>query len=208
MKRLSYSEWFLGSALAVACATVMCTPPGEQTKSPEKAQGCDSAHPCAAGEMCVDGTCRPQGCASDGDCGGTAACIEGSCTTRECRANLTCLGEDETAGTADDRSCIGGVCLPISCPRDGDRCPGPGKEKCDWNSDCGSGRLCFGGNCTSARCTGNQDCGTRMCYVGLCLDRECDSKKPCSKGRNCVKGLCLAPAATGGASVSEEAGTP
>ena len=189
MERLSYSQWFYASVIAVAVA---CAPGGEP-KSP-KVQGCDSSNPCASGQSCVDGHCKAGGCTTDGDCGGQAACIEGACANRECQASSSCLGDDETAGTADDRGCVGGVCLFISCPRDGDRCPGPGKEKCVWNSDCGSGRVCFNGTCTSGRCTGDKDCTPRSCHFGLCLDRECDANKPCTKGRTCVQGLCIRPA--------------
>jgi Cys-rich repeat protein len=186
MQRLSYLQWFYASVLAVACANT-----GGEPKAPGKAQGCDTSNPCPSGQACIDAQCKASGCTSDGDCGGQAACIEGACSSRECQASISCLGDDETAGTADDRSCVGGVCLFISCPRDGDRCPGPGKEKCAWNSDCGSGRVCFNGTCTSGRCTNDKDCTPRFCHLGLCLDRECDANKPCTKGRACVQGLCI-----------------
>jgi len=190
MKRISYLQWFYASVFAVACASSGAEP----SKAPAKAQGCDSQNPCASGQSCIDGQCKAGGCTTDGDCGGQAACIEGACSSRECQASSSCLGSDETAGTADDRSCVGGVCLFISCPRDGDRCPGPGKEKCAWNSDCGTG-LCFNGHCTSGRCTGNKDCTPRSCHLGLCIDQECSASKPCNSGRACVQGMCV-PQAT------------
>ena len=198
MERLSYSQWIYATVLAVAVACA--NPGGEPSKSP-KAQGCDATNPCASGQTCVDGQCK-SGCATDGDCGGTAACIEGACSERECQASSSCLGDDGTAGTPDDRSCVGGVCLHISCPRDLDRCPGPGREKCAWNSDCGSGRLCFNGTCTSGRCTNNKDCTPRACHLGLCLDRECDANKACTKGRQCVQGLCIPPSGQPAASAA------
>jgi Cys-rich repeat protein len=198
MERLSYSQWLYATVLAVACAN----PGGEPSKSPAKA-GCDSTNPCASGQTCVDGQCK-SGCGTDGDCGGQAACIEGACSNRECQQSSSCLGDDETAGTADDRSCVGGVCLYISCPRDGDRCPGPGKEKCAWNSDCGSGRVCFNGTCTSGRCTADKDCSPRSCHLGLCLDRECDANKACTKGRACVQGLCIPQATASAAPASSQ----
>jgi hypothetical protein len=186
MGRLSYSQWLFASVLAVACGN----PGGEPSKAP-KVQGCDSANPCPSGQACVDAKCKTGGCASDGDCGGQAACIEGACASRECNASSSCLGDDETAGTADDRSCVGGVCLHISCPHDLDRCPGEGRQSCNWNSDCGSGLLCFNGKCTSGKCATDKDCTPRSCHLGLCLDRECDANKPCTKGRQCVAGLCI-----------------
>jgi hypothetical protein len=190
MERLSYLQWFFASVLAVACASSG----GEPSKAPAKAPGCDAQNPCASGQSCIDAHCKAGGCKTDGDCGGQAACIEGACSSRECTASSSCLGDDETAGTADDRSCIGGVCIFISCPRDGERCPGGGREKCAWNSDCPAG-LCFNGTCTSGRCTADKDCTPRSCHLGLCLDNECSASKPCTKGRACVQGMCV-PQAT------------
>jgi hypothetical protein len=202
MERLSYSQWIYASMLAVAVACA--NPGGEPTKTPGKAQGCDSTNPCSSGQACVDGQCKSGGCTTDSDCGNMAACIAGACSNRECTASSSCLGDDETAGTADDRSCVGGVCLHISCPRDGERCPGPGKEKCAWNGDCGSGRLCFNGTCTSGRCVNDKDCTPRFCRLGLCLDRECDASKPCTKGRACVDGMCIPQATASAAPASSQ----
>jgi hypothetical protein len=197
MKRRPPSPWLIGvvSLVAVACATQGRS--GEKTAASKKAPGCDSfAHPCSAEESCIDGVCRPRGCSTDGDCGGSAACMEGACIARQCRENLACLGEDQTAGTDDDRSCIGGVCLPMSCPRDGDRCPAPGREQCAWNSDCGFGRICYSGNCVNARCIQDKDCLPRLCHAGLCYEEECNDRKRCKSGKTCVNGLCLVVAAS------------
>jgi len=192
MMRNSLAPWILAVVATAACATQG----GDKPKAPKKAPGCDNfANPCPADQVCIDAACRPKACSSDGDCHGSAACLEGACLMRQCKENLSCLGEDETAGTADDRSCIGGVCLPISCPRDGNRCPAPTKERCAWNSDCGSGRLCFGGSCTPAKCVADKDCLPRICYAGLCLDPDCDERRPCRSGKNCVNGLCLVTSA-------------
>src|SRR5262245_30473891 len=93
MERLSYSQWFYASVLAVAVACA--NPGGEPSKSPGKAHGCDSTNPCPSGQSCVDSQCKAGGCKTDGDCGGNAACIEGACSSRECQASSSCLGDDE-----------------------------------------------------------------------------------------------------------------
>jgi hypothetical protein len=199
MFRRRSSRWIVGiaSLFAVACATHQSTTRGDKPAAAKKAPGCDNfASPCSAEEACIDGACRPRACSSDGDCGGTAACIEGACIARQCQENLGCLGDDQTAGTDDDRSCVGGVCLPLSCPRDGNRCPAPGKERCNFNSDCGFGRICFGGTCVAARCAQDKDCLPRLCYVGLCYDQECNDRKRCKSGKTCVNGLCLVAGAS------------
>src|SRR5260370_2942839 len=92
--------------LAVACASQGGSGArSEKTAAAKKAPGCDNfAHPCSAEEACIDGTCRTKGCSSDGDCGQNAACMQGWCIVRQCTENLGCLGDDQTAGTADDRS--------------------------------------------------------------------------------------------------------
>jgi len=184
-------------ALGLACASQGGGGGGDKAQAAKGAGGCDNfAHPCSAEEACIDGACRPRGCSSDGECNGTAACIEGWCVPRQCKENTSCLGEDETAGTADDRSCIGGVCFPISCPGDGDRCPAPGKGTCDWNSDCGFGRICYSGKCVAARCAQDKDCLPRLCHAGLCYDQECNDRKRCKSGKTCINGLCLVATAS------------
>src|SRR6478672_5938482 len=181
-------------AAFAACAT-HTAPTGKAT--PKKGATCDNfAHPCPEDQACIDATCRPKACASDSDCHGSGACLEGWCIARQCRASQSCLGADDTAGTADDGSCIGGVCLPITCLRDPKNCPSKGHEACAWNSDCGSGLVCYDGACTSARCLADKDCLPKMCWSGLCMDQQCDEHKPCPTGKNCVNGLCLMTAAT------------
>src|SRR4051812_370727 len=186
--------------LAMLTLVIACAAGGgdsKNAKSVKKGAGCDNfAHPCPADQTCIDGACRPRACSSDPDCSGSVACVEGWCLMRQCKANSSCLGDDGTAGTADDRSCVGAVCLPLACPRDGKRCPGQGKEPCGGSSDCGGGRICFNGTCTSARWTADKDCLPRACYAGVCLDTECDDRKPCATGRACVNGICLVTAAT------------
>lgn len=183
--------------LFILATVLACATQGGHAKSGKKGSGCDNfAHPCPADQTCIDGGCRPRACATDSDCSGSGSCLEGWCLQRQCKANSSCLGEDETAGTADDRSCIGAVCLPLACPRDGKRCPPRGKESCAWSSDCGAGRICYDATCTSVQCTADKDCLPRVCYAGVCLDPDCDDRKPCAAGRNCVNGLCLVTAAT------------
>jgi hypothetical protein len=192
------SLWFFPLAMfvGVACAGQSGSTEGSKPKSAKKAEGCDNfAHPCSGEEACIDGSCRPKGCSSDSDCGSNSGCIEGWCIARQCQENLGCLGEDGIAGTDDDRSCIGGVCLPMQCPRDGKRCPAPGSERCNWTSDCGFGRICYNSTCVQARCAQDKDCLPRMCYAGLCFDQECNDRKPCKSGKTCVNGLCLTPGA-------------
>jgi hypothetical protein len=205
MKRRSAHRWFpCLASFVVACATQGGSGgrsgSSEKVETVKKARACDSfAHPCATDEACIDGTCRPRGCSTDGECGDNAACIEGWCIVRQCKESLGCLGEDQTAGTEDDRSCVGGVCLPMSCPRDGNRCPAPGKERCSWNSDCGFGRVCFNASCVSARCAQNKDCLPQLCHTGLCYEEQCNDRKRCRGGQTCVNGLCLATSASASA---------
>jgi hypothetical protein len=175
-----------------------CTGQGSGSKSPSpRGEACDVfARPCAEGQTCVDGKCRKRMCTTDADCGGSGACFEGWCVASECRNNAVCMGEDGVAGTQDDRSCVGGVCLPMSCPRDGKRCPAPGRERCNWSSDCDVGKICFDGVCVVGRCQSNHDCLPNACFGGLCFPTECDDHRPCPSGRNCVGTVCVKTAVT------------
>ena len=177
----------LGASAFAAC--------GGEVKPPaapvDTAKVCDGTpRGCALGQACIDGRCRASACTADVDCGGALVCFEAACIARECKTNSACMGADQAGGTEDDRSCVGGTCLNMSCPRDGERCPPEHKEPCASNHDCGVGRLCFDGGCTVPECASEKDCGVRICVSGLCVDKECGAAKKCAEGKSCVNGVC------------------
>jgi hypothetical protein len=180
----------VGCAFASACGSA---PPRAASPEPAVAAGssCDLfAHPCDNG-ACLDGTCREKACSGDDECG-SGVCLEGICLGRQCDTNAACIGPDEKAGTADDRTCVDAVCLAIQCPREGKACAPLGKEQCKTSTACGAGRICVDGHCTGAKCATDKDCLPRACISGLCVVPECgDLGKTCATGQSCIRGACV-----------------
>lgn len=158
---------------------------------PMNCGGCGTV--CAAGEVCLDGTCltecmdprvrcpvRPEG---GGD--PMLVCVDpqtdgnhcGTCGTR-CGGGSTCT-MGRCACPMGMRSCTGRCVDPAT---DVDHCGFCG-------NDCGAGGVCTGGRCTTCG-TGRTDCS------GLCADLMTDATncgmcaRPCGFGETCMGGLC------------------
>jgi hypothetical protein len=54
-----------------------------------------------------------------------------------------------------------------------------------------NGRVCVDETCVDAGCDADDDCGTRICDLGVCVDPEgCGVDADCGAGRVCEAGLC------------------
>ena len=134
---------------------------------------CYEAHPCDAGEVCVQGECKKDPCAGVG-CGTDEFCSDGTCLK---------------------------LCDRVSCP-DGQLCKlitsGDKKEtRCVEDACagkvCGPGQVCLAGSCVldpciSAGCTAGQ-----ACVDGKCVEDPCE-KTDCPSGYKCVAGQCVSAA--------------
>lgn len=126
---------------------------------------CDQDTPCGFGSQCVQGQCIEGRCSNSSQCP-----IEHTCTERECVPGCSldsdCLPGDrcntETA-TCEPEGCID---TEVDC-HFGQFCnQGTGDcydaadtycKRCDTDSQCGEGNLCFYGYC-AVSCSGGREC--------------------------------------------------
>jgi hypothetical protein len=145
---------------------------------------CSETAPCAAGNFCSLGTCRPaaeaQPCATRLDCSPGSMCDKLSFfCVEEAPCSFATLGYPETACDAeesctDDGACRAqcqGLCTPETEEQDcgaGLRCDGACRcVQCLDNADCGAGLVC---NIRSGRCQSEN-----LCFS----DDDCDQPLVC-----------------------------
>lgn len=144
---------------------------------------CRADGDCAAGFYCGgDRVCAPSGtCVADEDCAtvmsGFVCDFRDTCVPLPegaCRSQADCQGTD---------ACIEGFCRDEA-------------EYCAVDTDCGMGRLCLNGACTSLCFGGDTEpCGSaEVCDGGFCRPAadECSATSECGGGEHCVNGRCLA----------------
>jgi hypothetical protein len=142
---------------------------------------CGNPNDCAATETCsVDGTCRAGNCTTipcinQYQCSVTPfgpACVRGNADG--CSADRHCLVSER---------CIDGTCTAIT-------------ELCTDRAQCGAGKVCAEGRCTSA-CVGDAQCAPGyLCRtaLGICGAKAepCLQTRDCgSKEEVCVDGACV-----------------
>ncbi|MEO1271759.1 MAG: hypothetical protein AAFX99_27010, partial [Myxococcota bacterium] len=143
--------------------------------------------PCAAGELCHEGSQACAECFGDGDCND-----DNPCTTDRCNAGI-CARDNNTVPCNDGLFCNGtDTCQGGSCSvHTGDPCAGAGALcdepsraclECVGNGDCDDGNPCTDNICTNNTCTyPNTD--------GL----TCDLPRP---ARACTNGNCVSDGST------------
>lgn len=182
------------------CAAGVCSPPNCY----------DSQQACAAGKICLRGSCEDDPCKGktcskgqfcrDGACVDVCAgvtcnsgqqCRDGRCIANPCAAASCNPGEKCVKGLCEKNLCIPGqsckhnrVCVDNSCIQD----------PCLFVTCPVAGQRCELGQCLDPpSCTLDVDCkGDLLCVRGRCVPSNCSGSNPCSQGQLCVDGECRA----------------
>ncbi len=185
---------------------------------------CTAAECCTADVECTSGYCQGGSCVSGErpSCSPAEPCATGRCLVSQDRC-VECIYNDDCpdglvcsaahacapAGsgcTAQGCAADGKICAPeegacrdcLSDPECGSRlCKNGTCQPCNVGDNCGSGRTCENGDCTSVPgtpCQTNADCGDRVCKL-VGADKECVAcalAAECGGDRDCVGGHCQA----------------
>ncbi len=110
-------------------------------------------------------------CRRDSDCTGDIGkyiCVNNECIEGECRENKDCT----MAGYPTCNSSY--FCT----------------NRCDENTNCGSGYVCCEETCKIGTCCKDTDCGDNMkCINNICA-KECEKNEDCSSLRCCDRSIC------------------
>lgn len=144
---------------------------------------CRTNGDCRTGFYCEDSSevcVMSPTCTDDGDCSSAQHCdfrdtcvpdVVGGCrTTADCGANQACV-EGFCRNATDDST----------------------NEVCQFNYECGGGRLCIDSTCVFP-CTSAAQCGSgQLCTDNRCVadPSECNTSNDCSSSEHCVDGRCL-----------------
>jgi hypothetical protein len=193
-----------------------CDGLGCREAQPEDRPECRGDFECPDGTLCTDRGCVTE-CEGDADCPEGTLCSDGLCLAPNeptpepqpgtCERNSDCddpgLVCRDGLCTPDDRSCgrLGCSCAETercsagyTCVEDECR---PNEDVCQFNHECGVGRVCLDGTCherceTDAECPTGQQCGDE----GVCRDvppmtGQCASNDDCDAGQVCLDSVCI-----------------
>ncbi|MBI5515074.1 MAG: hypothetical protein HY909_14960 [Deltaproteobacteria bacterium] len=100
-----------------------------------------------------------------------------------------CSGDDYYCDATGCYYCDGVGCRPVAAT------PSPTGAGCQFNSQCGAGRVCINQACQAA-CTTDAECPAgQACRNNVCADRptgECSTDAQCGADRRCVNTTCRA----------------
>jgi Cys-rich repeat protein len=186
-----------------------CASPTEPVPMPPS---CTSNAQCAAGNVCIDGTCRVSStpaCTNDTQCTSGQICVSGRCTPREntctfnnqCGAGRLCVNNECRVGCGGSVTCpTGQECVTTTS---GSYCRDQTTAACMRDTDCGAGRRCLNATCYQACTPGATTCGAELYCSndGVCIPDTrprpfCDATRPCQAGSECVGGVCRVPCTT------------
>ncbi|MEM9729989.1 MAG: hypothetical protein AAF997_15520 [Myxococcota bacterium] len=139
----------------------LCEDDDCDAQPPPERQACMTAGDCAVGELCTDVGCTAT-CQELLDCAFGTTCLEGLCRN-PLEPEPVLVGDDDP-GTPN---------------------PDPPAAQCQFNFECGNGRVCVDGSCLftciDMACPGTQQCRDGACRP--CLDDECLTN--CSDDTQC-----------------------
>jgi Cys-rich repeat protein len=208
-----------------------CDGVGCRLLDPPARPPCRGDFECSEGTVCTALGCTAE-CAADADCVEGTVCRDGLCaapqepepepTPGTCTRNADC--------PASGLECRDGVCVEAPVPACSDAAPCasgavcvegacvPVDETCQFNFECGAGRLCVNQQCVegcaadadcprgqtcdeasavcvavppmTGACTNDAACGAnRVCLDSVCVD-ACTTDAACGEGRYCSGGVC------------------
>ncbi len=178
------------------CGAATCTQDancGESERCVGATAGTCASDTCSSNSQCASGYCVSGHCA----CTSRTQCSSNSCSaTAAACASDTCTSDDAACGSSETCTLgTSGVCVPDSCSKKQDcstnGCWG-GACYCSKSSQCGTGRSCNWGSCSSKTCTSDSQCqGWEHCrFAGTCDPKACDSSNPCAAGTCEADGKC------------------
>lgn len=150
----------------------LCEDEACEPQTPVPRQPCTSEADCAVGEVCTDLGCTAT-CTEPLECAFGTTCLDGLCRN-PLEPDPTVIGDP---GTDPD--------------------PDPPAPQCQFNFECGDGRICIDGQCLftclDMPCPGTQQCrdgACRPCMDESCLtncsdDMDCEAHEYCA-GFQCV----------------------
>jgi MYXO-CTERM domain-containing protein len=132
-----------------------------------------------AGEICVEGDCRPDPCAN------VTTCAPGDYCYTDGKSPGTCVKACPEPCQAGEKCSVNGMCVTDTC----------------FGVSCPTGQACKGGACITNGCeVMNMTCEPGMlCFEGACIHNPCNNIK-CPEGWMCVNGTgaCEALLTSGG----------
>ncbi|MEM7435401.1 MAG: hypothetical protein AAF436_09645 [Myxococcota bacterium] len=153
----------------------LCSDDDCELQRPPTRQACADTVDCALGEVCTDLGCTDT-CEEPLECAIGSTCLDGLCRGPT---------EPEPAPVSTDEP-------PLPDP---DPMPAPGA--CQFNFECGDGRVCVDGECLftciDAPCPGTQQCrdgACRPCMADECLT-NCADDSQCEDHEYCAGFQCL-----------------
>ncbi len=141
------------------------------------APACAADPACPEGRICLAGRCAPPQCAADGDCAATELCLEQRCVEADCREDADCdeglcfENACQLGRCRADDDCPEGLCIDTVCLADG----------CRADEDCAEG-LCIGNRCLADGCRADEDCAEGLCIGDRCLADGCRADGDCPAG--------------------------
>jgi len=196
-----------GEGRCKAGPTTICAPFNCDQKTSKCATTCTSNTDCAAGILCVNGSCGPK--PNGAVCGKDSECKSGFCTDGLC-CNVACKG----ACISCNQQGRGGTCWPIDVGGADPHtvCQTQAPATCGMTGACdgigGCARFAAQIVCTAPSCSGDrlntagtcnglgsclppgaQNCAPYRCRDGVCINR-CASDNDCVSGIACQNGSC------------------
>lgn len=159
----------------------VCDGVGCRRMSPPGRTRCVGDCDCGGGMVCHTVGCAAT-CTAPSDCARGTVCSEGFCLAPRESGSPTgaCAPCPETPCGAG-LSCVGGVCRP------------PANPACDATRPCSAPEVCVDGECREPEevCQFNAECGMgRICVNQRCTT-ECDASRLCPSGSSCDNGFCI-----------------
>lgn len=185
----------------------LCDGVGCRTMGPPSRSSCLGDCDCAGGSLCTSVGCAAT-CTASADCARGTVCSGGLCMSPRETATATgeCLPCPATP-CPTGLECVVGVCRPpppLPCDAVTNPCTAPDvcvdgscrppELVCQFNAECGAGRVCVNQRCTT-ECDAARPCATgASCDDGFCVEdppaTACSEASPCGAGLICIDGAC------------------
>ncbi len=179
----SSDDYYCDNSGCYYCDGVGCRAVAAPTRVP-----CQGDYMCPASQVCTDLGCTSS-CAADTDCARGWVCRGASGSTRgSCVAPTEHTPVPHPGSCTSNADCSGGTVCDAS-----GRCSPP-SDVCQFNSQCGAGRVCINQSCAAA-CSATAPCPTgQACNNGVCVNHpagQCTADAQCAAGQRCLNSTCF-----------------